>query len=93
MLYKKVVAPIDGISKRSERAENDLFLRLNEVAREQPLVLDCSVQQAGEDFITILSDHESGDEVCAWSGSADGVVAQFEEWLSRRFPGSLQPPA
>jgi hypothetical protein len=81
-----MVAPIAATSKQTEQAEGGLFLRLEELARGRPFLLDCSVQQIGEEFVTVLSDHDSGAEVCAWSGPADGVIVEFEAWLDRRFP-------
>jgi hypothetical protein len=86
MLVRKVVAPIAPASKETERAEEGLFLRLEELARGQPFLLDCAVQQIGEAFVVVLSDHLSGEEACAWTGQADGIVVEFEAWLDRRFP-------
>ncbi|RPI53888.1 MAG: hypothetical protein EHM55_12460 [Acidobacteria bacterium] len=90
MLLRKIVAPIGAASRQSEQAEERLFLRLEELARGRPFLLDCSVQQVGEEFVTVLSDHDSGAEVCAWSGPADGVVVEFEAWLDRRFPQPVE---
>jgi hypothetical protein len=78
-------APLAAISKETRRGEDSLFLRLEELARNRPFLLDCSVQQVGDDeFVVVLSDHDSGDEACAWSGAADGVVVEFEAWLDRK---------
>jgi hypothetical protein len=45
------------------------------------------VQQLAEDeFVAVLSDHDSGAEVCAWSGAADGIVVAFEAWLDKKYP-------
>lgn len=81
-----MVAPIAATSKHTEQAEEGVFLRLEALARGRPFLLDCSVQQVGEEFVTVLSDPDSGAEVCAWSGPADTVVVEFEAWLDRRFP-------
>jgi hypothetical protein len=79
--------PIAAVSKETRQAEDALFLRLEEHARNRPFLLDCSVQQMADDeFVTVLSDHDSGAEVCAWSGAADGVVVEFDAWLDKRFP-------
>ena len=86
MLLRKMAAPIAATSRQIERAEHGLFLRVEELARGRPFLLDCSVQQAGEAFVMVLSDHDSGAEVCAWSGSADAVVVEFEAWLDKKFP-------
>ena len=86
MLLRKIVAPIAATSTQGEQAKETLFLRLEQLARGRPFLLDCSVQQVGEEFLTVLSDHDSGAEVCAWSGPADAVLVEFEAWLARRFP-------
>jgi hypothetical protein len=86
MLLRKIVAPIAATSTETERAEDGLFLRLEELARGRPFLLDCAVQQIGHEFVTVLSDHDSGAEVCAWSGSADAIIVEFEAWLDKRFP-------
>lgn len=70
MLFRGIVEPIAAVSKQGETAETGLFPRLEELARNRPFLLDCSVQQLGDDdFVAVLSDHESGAEVCAWSSS------------------------
>jgi hypothetical protein len=86
VLLRKMIAPIAATSKQTEQAEGGLFLRLEELARSRPFLLDCSVQQAGEAFVTVLSDYDSGAELCAWSGPADAIVVEFEAWLDKRFP-------
>ena len=90
MLLRKMQEPIAAVSKETRQAEDALFLRLEEHARNRPFLLDCSVQQMGDDeFVAVLSDHDSGADVCAWSGAANGVVVEFEAWLDKKFP----PPA
>lgn len=87
MLLRKLQEPLAAISKETRQAEESLFLRLEELARNRPFLLDCSVQQVGHDeFVAVLSDHDSGAEVCAWSGAADGVVIEFEAWLDKKYP-------
>lgn len=87
MLFRKLREPIAAVSKETRQAEDALFLRLEELSRHRPFLLDCSVQQVGDDeFVAVLSDRESGAEVCAWSGAADAVLVEFEGWLDRRFP-------
>ena len=86
MLLRKIVAPIAATSRQGEQAEETLFLRLEELARGRPFLFDCSVQKVGEEFVAVLLDHDSGTEMCAWSGPADAVVIEFEAWLDRRFP-------
>jgi hypothetical protein len=81
--------PIAAVSKKGEEAEDGLFLRLEELARSRPFLLDCSVQNVNDEFVTVLSDHDSGAEVCAWSGPADAVVVEFEAWLNKKFPKPL----
>lgn len=89
MLLRKLQEPIAPASRASQQAEDALFLRLEEHGRNKPFMLDCSVQQLADDeFVAVLSDHESGAEVCAWSGAADGVVVEFQAWLDKRFPPS-----
>ena len=87
MLLRKLQEPLAAISKETRQAEESLFLRLEELARNRPFLLDCSVQQVSDDeFVAVLSDHDSGAEVCAWSGAADGVVIEFEAWLDKKYP-------
>ena len=87
MLLRRLREPLAAISKETRQAEDSLFLRVEELARNRPFLLDCSVQQVGDDeFVAVLSDHDSGDEVCAWSGAADGIVVEFEAWLDKRYP-------
>jgi hypothetical protein len=33
--------------------------------------------------VVILSDPHSGVDICAWSGTADAVIVDFERWLTR----------
>ena len=92
MLLRKLQEPIAAASKETRQAEDALFLRLEEHARSRPFLLDCSVQQLADDeFVAVVSDHDSGAEVCAWSGAADGVVVDFEAWLDKRYPEPVRP--
>ena len=43
-----------------------------------------TVLSADDEFVVILSDPETGADACAWSGSADALVAEFQSWLARR---------
>jgi len=87
MLLRTMQEPLAAISKDTRRAEDSLFLRLEELARNRPFLCDCSVQQVGDDeFVTVLLDHDSSTEVCAWSGAADGIVVEFESWLDKKYP-------
>ena len=87
MLLRKLQEPLAAISKETRLAEESLFLRLEELARKRPFLLDCTVQQLTDDeFVAVLSDHDSGAEVCAWSGAADGVVVEFATWLGKKYP-------
>jgi hypothetical protein len=86
MLLRKMQEPLGAVSKETERAEGSLFIRLEELARNRRFLLDCTVQQLrDDDFVAVLSDHDSGTEVCAWSGAADGVVGEFEAWLDKKY--------
>jgi hypothetical protein len=86
--------PLAAISKETRFAEESLFLRLEELARNRPFLLDCSVQQLADDeFVAVLSDRDSGTEVCAWSGAANGVVVEFEAWLDKKYPGPARATA
>lgn len=76
MLLRELQEPLATISKETRLAEESLFLHLEELARNRPFLLDCTGQQ--------LTD--SGAEVCAWSGAADGVVVEFETWLDKKYP-------
>jgi hypothetical protein len=89
VLLRKRVEPIAAVSKKTEEAEDGLFLRLEELARNRPFLLDCSVQHVDDEFVAVLSDRDSGAEVCAWSGPADAVVVEFEAWLDRKCPQPL----
>jgi hypothetical protein len=94
MLLRKMQEPLAAISKETRRAEDSLFLRLEELARNRPFLLDCTVQQLGDDeFVAVLSDHDSGAELCAWSGAPDGVVVEFEAWLDTKYPGTSRATA
>jgi hypothetical protein len=93
VLLRKRTEPIAAVSKKGEEAEDALFLRLEELARNRPFLLDCSVQSVNDEFVTVLSNHDSGAEVCAWSGSAAAVVVEFETWLDRKFPEPLSRAA
>jgi hypothetical protein len=87
MLLRRMREPLAAISKETRLAEESLFLRLEELARNRPFLFDCTVQQLADDeFVAVLSDHESGAEVCAWSGAPDGVVIEFEAWLDKKYP-------
>lgn len=66
MLLRTKTEPIAAVSKQGEQAEDALFLRLEELARNRPFLLDCSVQNVDDEFVTVLSDHDSGAEVRAW---------------------------
>jgi hypothetical protein len=78
--------PIAAVSKATRRAEQLLFHRLEELARARPFLLDCTVQELAEnEFVAVLSDPDSGAEVCAWTGTADGVVVDFEAWLEKKY--------
>lgn len=91
MLFRKMGEPIAAISKETRRAEELLFHRLEELARARPFLLDCTVQELAEDeFVAVLSDPDSGAEVCAWTGTADGVVVDFEAWLEKKYPRPAQ---
>jgi hypothetical protein len=94
MLLRKMQEPLAAISKETRLAEESLFLRLEELARNRPFLLDCSVQQLADDeFVAVLSDHDLCTEVCAWSGAADGVVVEFEAWLDKKYPRSARATA
>lgn len=87
MLLRKLQEPLAAISKETRLAEESLFLHLEELARNRPFLLACTVQQLADDeFVAVLSDHDSGAEVCAWSGAADGVIVEFERWLDKKYP-------
>lgn len=87
MVLRKMQEPLAAISKETRLAEESLFLRLEELARKRPFLFDCAVQRLTEDeLVAVLSDHDSGAEVCAWSGAADGIVVEFEAWLDKTYP-------
>jgi hypothetical protein len=90
MLLRKLQEPLAAISRETRRAEESLFLRLEELARDRPFLLDCTVQQLADDeLVAILSDRDSGTEVCAWSGTPDAVVIEFTGWLDMKYPRRL----
>jgi hypothetical protein len=89
MLLRKVVVTFSAASADGERAETELFGRLEELARGRPFLLDCSVQQIGHEFLAVLSDHYTGHQLCAWAGPADVIAAEFKAWIERRFPMDL----
>jgi len=87
VLLRKMQEPLAAISKETRLAEESLFLRLEELARNRPFLFDCTVQQLAQDeFVSVLSDHDSGAEVCAWSGAANGIVVEFDAWLDKKYP-------
>jgi hypothetical protein len=87
MLFRKIQEPLAAISKETRRAEELLFHRLQQLALNIPFLFDCSVQQLADDeFVAVLTDPESGAEVCAWTGTADGVVVDFEAWIEKKYP-------
>lgn len=87
MLFRRMQEPVAAISKETRRAEELLFHRLEALACNRPFLLDCTVQElTADEFVAVLSDPDSGAEVCAWSGTADGVVVDFEAWLDKKFP-------
>jgi hypothetical protein len=79
-----MMEPVGAVSKKEERDEDTLFLRLQDVADLQRDVYACTVQGADREFIVVLSDPDSGNELCAWSGSADAILVEFRHWLERR---------
>jgi hypothetical protein len=79
-----MMEPPGAVSRKEEREEDTLFVRLQEVAREPGDVYRCIVQSTDGEFIVILSDPDSGKEVCAWSGSADAIVVECQQWLAHR---------
>lgn len=78
--------PVAAVSTKEEQSEDALFL---DVAGTAGDVFACTVQGADSEFIVIL-DPESGKELCAWSGSADAVVVEFQHWLERKHVGALE---
>jgi len=61
MLRRKLQEPLAAISKETREAEESLFLHLEELARNRPFLLDCTVQQLADDeFVAVLLDHDSG---------------------------------
>jgi len=79
-----MMEPLAAVSRKEEQSEDALFLRLQDVAETQRDVYSCTVQSADSEFIVILSDPDFGKALCAWSGSADAVVLEFQHWLERR---------
>jgi len=82
-LTPKLTEPLIAFSRRDERAENEFFLRLQDMASEPHPDYNCAVQGSDGGFIVILSDPGSGRDVSAWSGSADGIAIDFRNWLQR----------
>jgi hypothetical protein len=82
--------PLAAVSKKEERDEDTLFLRLQDAADPQRDVYACTVQGADNEFIVVLSDPESGGELCAWSGSADAIIVEFQQWLERKAAGAAR---
>ena len=83
-LFFKTMEPVTPLSKREEKSEHALYLRLRDLAASRREVYGCTVQGGDGDFIVVLSDPDSGKELCAWSGSPDGVVLEFQQWLERK---------
>lgn len=83
-LIRKIMEPLAAVSKKEERDEDTLFLRLRDIAEAQRDVYACTVQGGDTEFVVVLSDPESGKELCAWSGSADAVVVDFQHWLEHK---------
>jgi phage protein D len=77
-LTRKMMEPLAAVSKKDEREEDTLFLRLQDVAGAHADVYACTVQSTDGEFIVVLSDPDTGKEVCAWSGSADAVIVEFQ---------------
>jgi predicted ATPase with chaperone activity len=67
-LIRKMMEPLAAVSKKEEREEDTLFLRLQDVAGAHGGAYACTVQGTGGEFIVVLSDPDTGKEVCAWSG-------------------------
>jgi hypothetical protein len=86
MLLKKMQEPLAAISKETRLAEESFLLSHEELARNRSFLFDCTVQQLADDeFVVVLSEPDSGAEVCVWSGAADGVVVEFEAWLDKKY--------
>lgn len=83
-LTRKMMEPLAAVSKKEEREEDTLFLRLQDVAGAHRDVYACTVQGTGGEFIVVLSDPDTGKEVCAWSGSTDAVIVEFQHWLEHK---------
>ena len=83
-LIRRILEPLAAVSKKEEQGEDVVFLRLQDLARDQSNVYSCAVQSTDSEFVVILSDLDSGKEMCAWSGSADAVVVEFQHWLERK---------
>jgi hypothetical protein len=79
-----MMEPLAAVSTKEERDEDTLFLRLQDVAESQRDVYACTVQGVDGEFIVVLTDPDSGNELCAWSGSADAILVEFRHWLERR---------
>ncbi len=83
-LMRKLMAPLAALSREEEDAEDTLFLRLESLAATHPAMYDCTVQRVDGEFVVILTEPETGVDVCAWSGSADAVVVEVQSWLARK---------
>lgn len=83
-LIRKIMEPLAGVSERTERDEDTLFLRLRDIAKARHDTYGCTVQGSDSEFVVVLSDPGSGNELCAWSGSADAVVIDFQHWLEHK---------
>jgi hypothetical protein len=85
-----MMEPLAAVSKKQERSEDALFLRLQDVAAAHREVYGCAVQGADCEFIVFFADAESGKALCAWSGSSDAVILEFQHWLERKHVGALE---
>lgn len=83
-LIRKMMEPLGAVSRKEEREEDALFLRLQDVAGTHGDVYACTVQGTDGEFIVVLSDPDTGKEVCAWSGSAGAVMVEFQHWLEHK---------
>ena len=83
-LIRKMMEPLAAVSSKEEREEDTLFLRLQDVAGAHGDLHACTVQSTDGEFIVVLSDPETGREVCAWSGSADAIVVECQHWLEHK---------
>jgi hypothetical protein len=81
-----MMEPLAAVSRKEEQSEDALFRRLQDVAvaATSHAVHSCTVQGADSEFIVILSDPATGQDLCAWSGSPDAILLEFQHWLERR---------